>query len=62
MKNLRPHIAATSMPNGKKYYEACLKWHLSLDMSPEVIHNKGLEEVKSIETKMQKVFIKHSVY
>ncbi|XP_064649306.1 uncharacterized protein LOC135501239 isoform X2 [Lineus longissimus] len=55
MKNLRPNMAAISMPNGKKYYEACLKWHLSMDMSPEEIHKKGLEEVESIEAKMIKI-------
>ncbi|XP_064649310.1 uncharacterized protein LOC135501240 [Lineus longissimus] len=62
MKHLRPHIAAVSMPNGTKYYEACLKWHLSLDMSPEEIHKKGLKEVGSIEVKMIKIMRENKFY
>ena len=38
--------------NGEDYYKACLKWHLSVDMTPEEVHEKGLQEVDRIYKKM----------
>ena len=45
-----------SFKEGEEYYKACLKWHLSVDMTPEEVHEKGLEEVERIYKKMIKVY------
>eukprot|EP00111_Clytia_hemisphaerica_P007835 TCONS_00022785-protein len=55
----RPEIAATSLPNGKAFYEACLKFHTTTNMSAQEIFDKGKEEVARITAKMEEV--KHSV-
>ena len=55
MENTRPEIAAISLPNGKSYYEACLKFHTTTDMSAQEIFEKGKEEVKRIAEKMEAV-------
>ena len=36
------------------YYKACLKWHLSLEMTPDQVHKLGLQEVERINTEMKK--------
>lgn len=38
-----------------EYYKACLKWHLSFEMSPEEVHDVGLKEVDRITKEMYKV-------
>lgn len=54
-KHTRSGYGVNSLPNGKEYYKACLKWHLSVDISPEEIHATGLREVARINTEMVKV-------
>ncbi|XP_060588530.1 uncharacterized protein LOC132743946 [Ruditapes philippinarum] len=51
----RNGYGVNSLPNGVEYYKACLKWHLSIDISPEEIHQKGLQEVARINKEMQQV-------
>ena len=53
--NVRKEIGASSLPNGIAYYAACLKWHLSVVMTPDAIHQLGLEEVDRISNNMKKV-------
>ena len=55
MENTRPEIAATSLPNGKCYYEGCLKFHTTTNMSAEEVFKKGKEEVKRITENMEAV-------
>ena len=55
MKKTRAGIGVSSLPDGDNYYRAALKWHLSLDMDPEEVHQKGLSEVARIKTAMEKV-------
>ncbi|WAR28781.1 hypothetical protein MAR_014485, partial [Mya arenaria] len=38
------------------YYRACLKWHLSFEMSPEDVYNLGIQEVDKIMTAMHKPY------
>ena len=59
MKNLRPHIAASSLPNGKAFYQECIRFHTSTNMTPEEIHSIGQAEVEKIESQMTAVRIKH---
>ncbi|XP_060078024.1 uncharacterized protein LOC132557546 [Ylistrum balloti] len=54
----RPYTGVNSLENGEEYYRACLKWHLSTDMSPDEVHNIGLQEVERIYQNMLKVMKK----
>lgn len=55
-KNLtRVGYGVDTLPDGKDYYRACVKWHLSFDQSPEEIHQIGLQEVERISRQMHKV-------
>ena len=58
MPNTRQGLGVSSLPNGAEYYKACLKWHTSLDITPEEVHQKGLAEVDRIAKEMEKVYIK----
>lgn len=48
--------------NGSEYYRACLKWHLSFDMTPEEVHRTGLEEVERIHKEMKLVIYIYATY
>lgn len=45
-----------AMPNGAAFYEFILKRHTTTDMTPEEIHQLGLEEVARIQEEMQDAF------
>nr|XP_022337537.1 uncharacterized protein LOC111133419 [Crassostrea virginica] len=51
--NTREHYGVNSLVNGSEYYRACLKWHLSFDMTPEEVHSTGLKEVERIHGEMK---------
>jgi uncharacterized protein (DUF885 family) len=52
--NLRTEISASKgYPNGKEYYTDCLKFHTTTSMTPEDIHQLGLDEVKRVREEMQ---------
>ena len=55
LNNLRSDIAATSLPNGKKFYEACIKFHTSTNLTAEEIHAMGHAEVEKIEKEITEV-------
>lgn len=55
LKNTRPEVGLWSLPNGTAYYQACLRWHLSLNISAEDVHQLGLSEVKRVSDKIEKV-------
>ena len=54
-KHTRPDIAATSLPDGKRFYKQCIKFHTNTDLTPDEIHKMGLGEVARIEAEMKKV-------
>lgn len=58
MKHLRPLPGVNSWDDGTNFYKACLRWHLSLPLTPEEVHSKGLEEVNRIYGNMQKIMEK----
>ncbi|KAK3589706.1 hypothetical protein CHS0354_015218 [Potamilus streckersoni] len=37
------------------YYRACLRWHLSFDMTPEEVHTVGIKEVERISEDMNQI-------
>ncbi|XP_046577884.1 uncharacterized protein LOC124285659 [Haliotis rubra] len=49
-----------SLEDGQNYYKACLEWHLSTDMSPERVHQIGLQEVERILGLMQEIVKKQN--
>lgn len=51
----RSDIAASSLPNGKAYYEYCVRHHTTLDITPQQVHDIGLAEVKRIRAEMDKL-------
>ncbi|XP_042232049.1 uncharacterized protein LOC121872964 isoform X2 [Homarus americanus] len=50
----RPEIAASSLEGGDDYYQAVLKFHTSMNLTPQEIHNLGVTEVARIEEEVQK--------
>ena len=53
----RAEIAATSLPEGKEFYDACLKFHTSTNLTAEQIHEIGLKEVNRIEGNMKNILV-----
>ena len=51
----RNNIAATSLPNGKNYYQNRVEHYTTIDITAEQIHQKGLEEVKRIRAEMDEI-------
>lgn len=60
--NVLPHARAASgvsnLPNGKTCYQALIKTHTGLDISPQRIHALGIAEVKRIKDGMEKLIQK----
>ena len=44
------------LPNGDAYYQYCLRHHTTTDLTPEEIHNLGLQEVDRIQNELKKQF------
>jgi uncharacterized protein (DUF885 family) len=54
--NLRDEISATKgYPNGKEYYNDCLKFHTTTNMTPLEIHQMGLDEVQRMRNEMNEI-------
>jgi uncharacterized protein (DUF885 family) len=54
----RDNIAATSLPNGKNYYQNRVEHYTTINITAEQVHQKGLAEVKRIRTEMDKIIAK----
>lgn len=48
-------IAATDYPNGQEFYQQQIKLYTTLDLSPDEIHQIGLQEVARIRKEMEQV-------
>ncbi|XP_053404382.1 uncharacterized protein LOC123554147 [Mercenaria mercenaria] len=55
MPNARHEYGVYAWDPTHEYYKACLKWHLSFEMSPEDVHDVGLKEVDRITKEMHKI-------
>jgi uncharacterized protein (DUF885 family) len=51
----RDGIAAADLPDGRTYYQHCIQYFTSLDLTPEEIHQTGLDEVHRIKAEMEGV-------
>ena len=49
----RKTIAAYDLPDGKAYYQSLIREYVTLDMTPDQIHQIGLDEVAKIRVEMQ---------
>ncbi len=54
----RADVAASSLPNGRAFYEHRVRYFTTLDALPEEIHEIGLAEVKRIRAEMEEVIRK----
>ena len=55
MPNTRVGEGVGSLSGGYDYYAACLKWHIGVDLTPEEVHQIGLDEVDRISKLMENV-------
>lgn len=51
----RDSIAASDWPNGREYYQNRLEHYTTLKLTPEQVHQTGLEEVARIRAEMQTI-------
>ncbi|MPC73971.1 hypothetical protein E2C01_068314 [Portunus trituberculatus] len=52
----RTEVGVSSLPGGKPYYQACLKFHTTTDLTPQEIHDMGQKEVARIEKEVHKAW------
>jgi uncharacterized protein (DUF885 family) len=54
--NLRTEISAEKgYPDGVAYYTDCLKFHTTTNMTPDEIHQLGLDEIKRVRSEMERI-------
>lgn len=51
----RDELGISSVPNGRAQYQALVRFHTTLDTSPEEIHQRGLAEVARIRAEMEEI-------
>jgi len=49
---MRTTLAATDLPDGRRYYRAKIREFTTLDMDPEEIHRRGVSEVERLHREM----------
>jgi len=54
----RKDVAASSLPNGRAFYEFCVSSTTTLDVTPQQVHDIGLAEVKRIKAEMSQIAAK----
>ncbi|WP_417658761.1 DUF885 domain-containing protein [Pseudidiomarina sp.] len=52
LPNSRDSVGASELPDGRDYYQNRIKHFTTLDLTPEEIHQRGLDEVKRIRNEM----------
>lgn len=53
--NARTEIGASSLPNGRAFYEHRVRMYTTLDVTPDEVHERGLAEVRRIRAEMDRV-------
>jgi uncharacterized protein (DUF885 family) len=48
----RDSVSAAALPNGADYYKYLVRWETTTSMTPEQIHQTGLDQVKQIRAQM----------
>jgi uncharacterized protein (DUF885 family) len=55
MPGARDEISASSLPDGRRFYEHRVRMNVSLDVTAEEVHRIGLEEVRRIREDMDRI-------
>lgn len=58
MPNTRTDLGVVNLPQGKEYYQACLRWHLSINVTAEEIHDIGLKQVEDVSKEIRTIMTK----
>ena len=58
LQNADQHAGVWKLPDGDGYYAYCLHNHTTTDLTPEQVHNLGLEEVGRIQKELMNQFKK----
>lgn len=53
--NTRTSIGASELPNGDNFYKQRIKYFTTLELSPDSIHQLGLQEVARIKSEMESI-------
>ncbi|MGY6588662.1 MAG: DUF885 domain-containing protein [Wenzhouxiangella sp.] len=51
----RESLGISALPDGRDYYRALVRYHTTLDTTPEAVHQQGLAEVERIRAEMDEV-------
>ncbi len=51
----RESLGISEIPEGREYYQTLVRYHTTLDTSPEEVHQRGLNEVARIREEMDEV-------
>jgi len=51
----RKSLGASELPDGERYYQAQIQLYVTVDMTPEEIHQIGLEQVARIRAEMEAI-------
>jgi uncharacterized protein (DUF885 family) len=51
----RESLGISEVPRGREYYQTLVRYHTTLDTSPEEVHQRGLDEVARIRAEMDAV-------
>jgi uncharacterized protein (DUF885 family) len=54
----REGIAASDLPHGAAYYRFCIRYHTTLNLAPEQVHETGQAEVRRIRAEMEAAITK----
>ena len=54
---VRGSPGVSSMQGGRDFYSAVLQWHTSTQMTPEEVHDMGLEEVAAIRNGVDQLLV-----
>ena len=53
--NAREAIGVSANPNGAACYEAAVKYHSTVAMSPKEVHDLGLDQIEKIQAEMRQI-------
>src|SRR5690606_4640952 len=51
----RESIAVSALPDGEACYRASVRYHTSLDIGPQEIHQTGLDQIEKIRAEMRAI-------
>jgi len=51
----RKDYGISSLDGGAEYYRSLLRWHLSIDLDPDLVFDLGVEQVDRIRRQMENV-------